>query len=161
MGLFGNIFKKAGIVIGSPATGKCIPIQEVNDPTFAEEMLGKGVAIIPESNIFVAPANGIIATAFSTGHAVGLTTDDGVELLIHVGLDTVNLNGKHFQLKVTEGQKVCKGDVLIEVDLQAVKDAGYDVTTPVIVCNSGDFKEVHAMFGKNAAQLDDILTIEK
>lgn len=142
MGIFGNILKKPEIAISSPVSGKCIRIQEVNDPTFAEEMLGAGIAVVPDNGIIRSPEDGEITTAFPTGHAVGLTTKDGVELLIHIGLDTVRLNGQFFKLCVAEGDSVKKGDILIEADLEKIKDAGYDVTTPVIICNTTDYKEI-------------------
>lgn len=142
MGLFGNLLKKPEIEIGAPVSGKCIRIQEVNDPTFAEEMLGAGIAIVLENGIIRAPEDGEITTAFPTGHAVGLTTGSGVELLIHIGLDTVQLNGQFFKLCVAEGAQVKKGDILIEADLDKIKEAGYDITSPIIICNTSDYKEI-------------------
>ena len=114
MGLF-DIFKKKddGIVLGAPMKGKCVSIREVPDPTFGEEILGKGIAIIPSDGRVYAPADGVVSTVFPTGHAVGVTTPDGAELLIHIGLDTVELKGEPFTIKVSADQNVKKGDLLI------------------------------------------------
>lgn len=141
MGFF-DAFKKKGIVIAAPMNGKCVSIKEVSDPTFSEEILGKGVAIIPADGKVYAPADGTVTTMFPTGHAFGMTTDEGVELLVHVGLDTVALKGEGFHITGQEGQKVKKGDLMMEVDLPKVKEAGYDVITPVVVCNTSDYADV-------------------
>ena len=139
MKLFDTILAKSGIIIGSPMTGKCIAVNEVNDPTFKEEILGKGVAIIPSDGKVYAPSDGKITMVFPTGHAITIITQDGVELLIHFGMDTVKLKGKYFEVKVAEGTLVKKGDLLIDVDLEAIKKEGYDVITPIVVTNSNDF----------------------
>lgn len=109
MGIFSNLFKKeSGISIGAPVAGKCVSIKEVPDPTFADEILGKGVAVIPTDGKVYAPADGVITTLFPTGHAVAMTTDDGVEILVHVGLDTVSLEGKAFTIHAQTDAKVKK-----------------------------------------------------
>lgn len=108
MGLF-DAFKKKDVVISSPMKGRCVSIKAVSDPTFSEEILGKGVAIVPKDGKVYAPADGVITTIFPTGHAVGMTTNDGVELLIHVGLDTVALKGEGFRIIGKDEQKVKKG----------------------------------------------------
>ena len=110
MGLF-DFMKKKGIELTAPAEGECVPLSQVNDPTFSEEILGKGVAVIPENGTICAPADGEVSTVFPTGHAVALTTPDGVEVLIHIGLDTVKLEGKHFSIKAQTGQKTA--DVIV------------------------------------------------
>ena len=137
--------KSDGIVIGAPVKGKAVPISEVNDPTFGEEILGKGVAIIPADGKIYAPADGRIELLFDTMHAVSMTTDDGVELLIHIGLETVTLKGEHFTAYKGNGDSVKKGELLIEADLDAVKKAGYDVNTPVVVCNTSDYQTVETV----------------
>ena len=142
MGLLDGLFKKNEVEITSPAAGRCVSIKSVPDPTFSEEILGKGVAIKPADGKFYAPVDGNISTLFPTLHAVGITTAQGVELLIHVGLDTVKLNGEHFKAHVEEGMTVKKGDLLVEADLEAIEAAGYNTITPVLICNSGDFKEI-------------------
>lgn len=160
MGLF-DVFKKKGLQVASPMKGKCVSIKEVSDPTFSGEILGKGVAVIPEDGKVYAPADGTITTMFPTGHAVGMTTDDGLELLVHVGLDTVALKGEGFRVVAEEEQKVKKGDLLIEADLEKLKAAGYDVITPVIVCNSSDYANVVGNEGKDVEPGDVIIEIEK
>lgn len=160
MGLFDGLFKKNGIVIASPAVGSCVPIQEVPDPTFGEEILGKGAAIKPSEGKFYAPADGEINTVFPTLHAIGMTTSDGAELLIHVGLDTVNLKGEHFKAYVQEGDAVKKGDLLLEADLEAIAAAGYQTITPIVVCNSADYKEIIADTGKEVTPGDTVLQIK-
>lgn len=143
MKLFQNLFgKNDGIQLAAPTDGKLVSIKEVSDPTFSEEILGKGVAIVPSDNKICAPAEGTVTTVFPTGHAAAVTTQEGVEVLIHIGLDTVKLDGKHFTIHVEEGQKVQAGDLLIEADLEKIKAEGYDIITPVIICNSDEFSEI-------------------
>lgn len=160
MKLFQNLFGKGGIQIGAPVTGKCVSIKEVSDPTFSEEILGKGAAVIPADTKFYSPAAGTVTTVFPTGHAVAVTTDEGVEVLIHIGLDTVKLDGKHFTIHAEDGQKVEKGDLLLEADLEQIKAEGYDIITPVIICNSDEFAEIQAQAG-DVAHGDTILTLKK
>ena len=148
------------IEITSPAEGKLIPIGEVQDPTFAKEILGKGAAIIPEKGVICAPFDGKVDAIFDTGHAVGLISDTGVELLIHIGIDTVNLEGKYFFPKAASGDSIKKGDVLIEFDIDAIQAAGYDVTTPVIVSNSDQYAKVEMCAVGEVTQDNTILTIQ-
>lgn len=126
----------------APVKGEVVPLTSVSDATFSSEMLGKGIAILPTDNTFYAPIKGEVVTLFNTLHAIGLRSEAGIEVLIHIGIDTVQLNGKHFKALVKQGDKVEVGDPLVEVDLNAVKNEGYDIITPVIVTNSKDFKEV-------------------
>lgn len=162
MKLFQNLFtKNGGIVIGSPAAGKLVSIKEVSDPTFSDEVLGKGAAIIPEDGRFYAPADGTISTIFPTGHAAAITSSDGVEILIHIGLDTVKLEGKHFTIHAAEGQEVKKGDLLLEADLEQINAEGYDIITPVIICNSDEFSAVEMMEPGETARGDGILKLQK
>lgn len=160
MKIFNTIFGKSGIDIGSPMSGKCIPINEVNDPTFKEELLGKGIAVIPSNGKVYAPADGKIIMVFPTGHAVNMITKDGIELLIHIGMDTVKLKGKYFTAKAKEGDSVKKGDLLIEVDIEGIEKEGYETTTPVVVTNSGDFSKIILKPGDVGAG-DDIMEIHK
>ena len=148
-------------VIGSPVRGKAVPMSEVSDPTFAQEILGKGVAVIPEEGKIYAPADGSIGMVFETLHAVSLTTPYGAEILIHVGLDTVKLNGQYFEGHVTPGDVVKKGDLLLTVDLDGVNAAGYDVITPMLICNTGDFAAVAAHTGEEVSEGDTVLTVEE
>ncbi len=124
-----------------PLKGELRPLTEVNDPTFSGEILGKGVAIIPSEGKLYAPFDGEVSMVFETKHAIGLIKED-VEMLIHVGLETVSLEGKYFTAKVQAGDKIKKGDLLIEFDLDAIAKAGYDTITPVIVSNADDFANI-------------------
>ena len=126
----------------SPVNGKVIPLTEVKDETFASEMLGTTVAVEPEDGKIVAPCDAEVLNVFDTGHAVCLTTKSGGELLIHVGVDTVKLEGKGFTKKVSDGAKVHAGDVLIEADLDTIRKAGYPATTMVILTNADQYSEV-------------------
>ena len=138
--------KDKGIEIGAPVKGKAVPISQVSDPTFGEEILGKGVAI---------------QLLFDTKHAVSMTTTEGVELLVHIGLDTVALKGEHFTAHKGNGDAVKKGDLLISVDLEAVKAAGYDVITPMVVCNTSDYQNVEAVTGSDVNPGDTVLILKK
>lgn len=126
----------------SPVKGEVVPLTSVNDATFSSEMLGKGIAVIPSDNTFYAPIKGEVVTLFNTLHAIGLRSKDGIEVLIHIGIDTVQLNGKHYKALVKQGDIVEAGDPLVQVDLEAVKKDGYDIITPIIITNSNQFKEV-------------------
>lgn len=156
-----NLFKKKEKkhVIGSPAKGKAVSLKEVNDPTFAEEMLGKGAAVIPEEGKIYAPADGEIGMVFDTLHAVSMTTDFGAEILIHIGLDTVKMKGDGFTGHVKAGNHVKKGDLLLEVDLEKVKTAGYDTITPVLVCNTPDYASVEGIQADAVNAGDDLIII--
>lgn len=160
MGLF-DALKKKEILIASPMQGSCVSIEEVSDPTFSQEILGKGVAVKPADGRVCAPADGVVSTVFPTGHAVGMTTRDNVEILIHVGLDTVKMNGEGFEIRCTDGQEVKKGELLIQADLEKISEAGYDTITPVIVCNSDDFSQIDKLTGNEVKAGDTILTLKK
>ncbi len=165
MGLFQNIFgggkKEVVIEIFAPAAGKLVPLSEVSDPTFSEGILGQGAAVIPTGNQFFSPVDGTVNTVFPTGHAAALTSSDGVEVLLHIGLDTVKLNGKHFTIHVEEGQQVKKGDLLLEADLEQIKAAGYDTITPVIVCNTEEFAEIAMAEAQDVEAGDVVLNLKK
>lgn len=128
--------------IVSPANGESVPLSEVSDAVFSQKVLGDGAAIIPEDGKIYAPVDGAVATVFETKHAIGLTSEDGLELLIHIGIDTVNLQGKYFTAHVESGQKVKKGDLLISFDQKAIQKEGYDIVTPVLVTNASDFENI-------------------
>lgn len=162
MGLF-DMFKKKeeGIVLGAPMAGKCVSIKEVPDPTFGEEILGKGIAVIPSDGHVYAPADGTISTVFPTGHAAGLTTADGAELLIHIGLDTVELKGEPFEIKVESGQSVKKGDLLIVADLDKIKAAGKQIITPMVICNSDAYAGVETFTDKEVVPGDEVIKLSK
>lgn len=160
--MFGMFKKKdERITIGAPVKGKAVSIREVSDPTFGEEILGKGIAIQPEEGNIYAPVDGEISLLFDTLHAVSITSEEGVEILVHIGLDTVALKGEHFTAHKATGDKVKKGDLLITVDLEKVKAAGYDLITPMVICNSDDFEAVEAVAGSDVAPGDNVLFITK
>lgn len=119
-----------------------MPLIHVADTTFASGLLGKGIAILPSVGEVRSPVAGRIASLFATLHAIGIESDDGVELLIHVGIDTVKLDGKFFSAHVNVGDKVNTGDRLISFDIPAIREAGFDLTTPVLISNSDDFTDV-------------------
>ena len=150
-----------GFEISAPVSGQLVDLATVNDPVFAGGMMGKGAAIEPADGTIVAPADGTITVAYATKHAYGLTTADGVEILIHIGIDTVNLDGKGFESFVKQGQTVSKGDKLGTFDAAIIKDAGYPVTTMVLVTNTNNFEQVivDTPYGNQVITTDDILTI--
>ena len=124
----------------SPLEGKLIPMTEVPDETFASKALGDGVAVIPEKGCVYAPFDGEVEMVYDTGHAIGLVREDGMEVLIHVGINTVELGGKYYTAKVSNGQKIKKGDLLLEFDMDEIAKAGYSLVTPVIVTNSDEYE---------------------
>lgn len=128
--------------IYSPLNGKLVKLENVNDDVFSKKVMGSGIAIFPESGKVCAPFDGKVNTVFPTKHAIGLTSDEGIELIIHVGLDTVELNGEGFVQHVQDNQEVKKGDLLLEVDLDFIQKKGYDITTPIIVTNSSSYIDV-------------------
>ncbi|MDO4293057.1 MAG: beta-glucoside-specific PTS transporter subunit IIABC [Eubacteriales bacterium] len=132
------------IVIDSPLEGRVIPLSEVKDDVFSQGIVGKGAAVVPEKGEVRAPQDGTVMSVFDTGHALGMTTKDGVELLIHIGLDTVELKGKFFRVHVRQGDPVKKGQLLISFDREEIQKAGYDTTTPVLVSNTADYLDVVA-----------------
>ena len=128
--------------IASPMKGKVLKLESIKDDAFASAVLGKGAAVLPEEGKVYAPADGVISTLFPTLHALGMETDEGVELLIHIGLDTVQLNGEGFEAKVSQGDRVKKGQLLVTFDKEFIESKGYCMETPVIVTNTDDFLEV-------------------
>lgn len=143
----------------SPLNGEIVPLENVNDPTFAEKLVGEGIAVIPTEGKVYAPSDATVSVIMDTYHAIGLVTDTGLELLIHVGLETVNLKGKHYNAKVQKGDKVKKGDVLLEFDIDAIKNEGYDIITPVIVVNTSDYVSIKAVDKSTTTHGDVLLTI--
>ena len=123
-------------------SGTMIPMAEVQDEAFSNCILGDGVAVEPGEGKLYAPADAEVDNLFDTHHAIGLVTEDGVEVLLHIGINTVELKGQHFTAHVAVGQKVKKGDLLISFDMEAIKAAGYLLTTPMIVCNTEDYQSV-------------------
>lgn len=153
--------KDGKITIASPVKGEVVPLESVKDATFAQHVLGQGAAVVPVEGRVVAPADATVDTVAETGHAIGLHTAEGAELLIHIGMDTVELGGKHFAVKVRQGQAVKKGDTLIDFDMDAIKKAGYELTTPVIVTNTDDYLDVVSVKQGKVSAGDSLITILK
>ena len=153
--------KKKGEVLGAPVEGEAVELSKVSDPTFGEEILGKGVAIIPSVGKVVAPIDGTIAMVFDTKHALSMTSDSGIEILIHIGLDTVTLKGEPFTAHAAAGDKVKAGDLLLEFDIEAIKAAGLDTIVPMVICNTPDYSEIQTSAGKSVKLLDEVLTVTK
>lgn len=141
----------ADLTIANPVSGEVIALSEVNDATFSSGVLGEGYAVIPTEGKVTAPFDGKVETLMDTHHALGLVSNSGIEMLIHVGLETVTLNGKYFTPKVAEGDSFKKGDVLLTFDLEAIKKEGYDTTTPVVVSNADDYAAFAPALGNASA----------
>ncbi len=156
-----NISDAKDTVLSACLNGTVVPLAEVKDEAFSSGALGDGIAIEPSDGELVAPADGEISSTFDTHHAVGLTTDDGAELLMHIGIDTVKLGGKHFTYLVKEGDKVKKGQPLIRFELDAIKAEGYPVTTPLIVCNTDEYASVTPKASGTVKQGDALLELKK
>ena len=148
-------------VVLSPIEGKAVSLKQVNDITFSEEIMGKGVAIIPTVGRAVSPVNGTVSALFETKHAIGLTADNGAEILIHIGLDTVKLGVKHFTSHVKTGDKVKAGDLLVEFDIKAIKEEGYETITPVLVTNTDSYNDVLALIDKDVKEKDELIKVVK
>ncbi|XOI98219.1 beta-glucoside-specific PTS transporter subunit IIABC [Paenibacillus polymyxa] len=145
--------------IYSPLTGKAVALSTINDPAFSTGAMGKGLAIVPEIGEVVAPVDGVITSLFPTGHAIGLTTNAGTEILIHVGINTVALKGKHFSPVVQEGDIVRQGDLLIQFDIDKIKEAGYETVTPVIVTLTQQEVDVFETNQEQVQKNDVLLTL--
>lgn len=158
MKLFQNKPKEK--VIFSPLNGQVIPLSNVKDPVFADGILGKGAAILPSEGRLVSPVNGTILNVFPTLHAIGIQSDDGLEILIHLGFDTVELEGKYFKSNISEGDKVSVGDLLIEFQVEEIKNAGYDITTPIVVTNSDQYETIEAIPEENIKAGEKLLIIK-
>ena len=144
--------------VGSPLQGRTICLSQVKDEAFAQNVLGRGLAIQPENGEVYAPFDGKIMTLFPTKHAIGLVSDHGCEVLIHVGLDTVNLNGKYFTAYVKEGDRITKGQKLLEFDLAQMKQEGYILDTPVIITNYEEYQEIAVKENQDVKAGDVLLT---
>jgi PTS system beta-glucosides-specific IIC component len=147
------------VVLSAPLTGQAIPLSKVPDEVFASGALGEGIAILPSVGKVVAPCDGTISVTMDTKHAIGLTTKDGMEILIHVGINTVELGGKFYDYKVSDGDSVKRGDVLIEFDMDGIKKAGYPLYTPVLITNSDEYESVASLAGSSLKAGDDLLQI--
>ncbi len=154
-----EIVEMAGEVIASPMTGQVIALEDVEDDVFSSKMMGDGVAILPSAEKVYAPVSGEITVTMDSNHAVGITSENGAELLIHVGIDTVEMNGEGFTSHIQKGDQVNVGDLLLEVDLQTVKDHDYDPTTMVIITNSADYADIKVTETENIAHADELLEL--
>lgn len=161
MGFFSKLFGQKMDELYAPVAGQAVPVTEVPDPTFSSGMLGNGIAIIPTDGKVCAPCNATVDMMFETGHAVSLIADCGAEILIHVGLETVGLQGKGFTVMAQNGQKVKKGDVLIQVNLDTIKEAGLNPITPMLVCNSSDYSKFETTTGKAVTGTDVVIQLAK
>lgn len=149
------------VTVKAPLVGETVMLSELKDEVFSKEIMGKGIAVLPEIGKVKAPFDGTVRAVFPTKHAIGLVSDDGVEVVIHVGVDTVELGGKYFESFVKEGQKVSEGDLMLSFDIAKIKEAGYDVTTPVVVTNSSDYLDVLECEAEKVSYEDTLLTILK
>ncbi|BCZ45119.1 PTS system beta-glucoside-specific EIIBCA component [Clostridium gelidum] len=148
------------VSISAPITGEVKAITEVEDKMFSQEVMGKGVAIVPKDGKVYAPFDGTVEALFHTNHAIGLKSEEGIELLIHIGIDTVNLEGKYFTAKTKQNEKIKKGDLLIEFDEVAIKKEGYDTTVLIVVTNSSEFKNVSPIASGQILKQEDLLIVE-
>lgn len=146
--------------IVSPLNGEAVELTSVNDPVFASEAMGKGIAIKPTDNTVYSPVDGVVQIAFDTGHAYGIKSNDGAEILIHIGIDTVSMDGKGFDQKVKANQAVKKGDVIGTFDLDEIAAAGLDSTTMIIVTNTADYAEVNSLAAGTVAKGDALLAVK-
>lgn len=152
--------KQQNFGLCSPVEGKVVNITETNDPLFKEEALGKGVGIMAASNTIVSPANGVISTFFPTKHAIGITTSEDAEVLIHVGVDTVELDGEYFEALKKQGDTVKVGDPLLLVDFKGIEEKGYDPTVMFVVTNTADYSSVNVCEGDKLTS-DVVIDIQK
>lgn len=137
-----NLFKKKAedVILYAPVNGDGVALDKVNDKMFADKVLGDGIAVIPKEEVIYAPCNGVISMVAVTKHAFGITADNGAEILVHIGFDTVSLNGEGFQIYVKQGQKVKANDQVLKVDISLMKEKQIDMTIPVVVTNSSEYE---------------------
>lgn len=148
-------------ILFSPLNGKVIPLEEVKDAAFSSGALGDGLAVLPETGELYSPINGTVVALFPTGHAIGLSTDSGVEILIHIGMDTVSLEGKGFETSVSVGDKVIRGQKLIDFDKDAIISAGYDIITPIVITNTQDVLSIKKTNKADVTNNDTLLTVKR
>jgi glucose PTS system EIICBA or EIICB component len=166
MGLFDSFKKNAKQdnfdgILKAYAKGCVVPMKDVDDETFSQEILGPGVAIEPSEGCIYAPCDGEVSLIADTKHAISISAPNDAELLIHIGLDTVELNGDGFTPHVSVGDKVKTGDKLVSFDMELIKDKGYKVTTPIIVCNHDDYKTIEPIASGEINVGEDLLKVEK
>lgn len=162
MGLFGFGKKKTTDVLSSPVIGKVQELENVADPVFAQKVMGEGFGIIPEDEKVYSPITATVTSVFKTKHAIGLKTDDGLEVMVHMGLDTVELNGEPFEIKVNEGDKIEANTLIATMNLNKVKDAGKDTVVLTIVTNTADKVEKADMVVNDVSSVnngDKVMTV--
>ncbi|KHF27672.1 PTS system beta-glucoside-specific EIIBCA component [Anoxybacillus sp. BCO1] len=143
----------------SPLKGDVIPLSNIEDGAFSSEAMGKGVAIEPMEGKVISPVNGVVTALFQTKHAICITSDEGLEILIHIGMDTVKLEGQYFTAYVKQGDVVKIGDLLVEFDINKIKEAGYEVITPIVITNSEKFLEIKTTPKRTINQHEALLEI--
>ena len=168
MGLFNKLFGKPeeapafdGNKLYAPLNGTTVPLTNVPDPTFAEGLLGDGIAIVPSDGKVYSPVDGTVETMFDTGHALCLKSCTGVEILVHVGLETVTLKGAPFTIHCKNGDTVRKGQLLLEADLDAILAAGLPIITPVLVCNNSDYTGIETVIGRAVTNDDIVISVSR
>ena len=152
--------EKGSIRITSPVEGEAIKLEDVKDEVFSSEAMGKGFAVMPTTGEVLAPEDCTVSVIFPTKHAIGLTLDSGIELLIHIGMNTVDLNGKFFEQHVQAGMHVTKGTKIVSFDKEAIEKAGYDVTVPVVVSNSNLFKSIETISNGHVDENIEVICVE-
>ena len=155
MGIF-NKYRKLVAV----CDGECMPLSQMGDEVFSSGMLGKGFMIEPKSNYFYAPCDGKIENVADSKHAYSISTDDGIDVLIHVGIDTVSLKGEHFECQVSEGQNVKQGDLILIADVNAIKKSGFEVSTAIIVTNSENLEKIDYNYGVSLGGKDTCMSFK-
>ncbi|MEY8354270.1 PTS glucose transporter subunit IIA [Lachnospiraceae bacterium 54-53] len=161
-----HLFKKKPMItpekncVYAPVSGEAKPLSKVSDQMFSKELMGKGIAIEPDSDTIYAPVSGRVTAAPGSRHAVAVTSSDGVEILVHVGINTVDLNGEYFKGYVSKGEEVQAGQKLIEFDRKRIIAAGYDVITPVIVANTDDYEEVLTVSGRHVSEMEKVIEVK-
>lgn len=146
-------------IVVSPIKGKVLNLSDIEDAAFSSGVLGQGVAIIPSDGKVVAPVNGVVTTLFPSLHAIGILSDEGVEVLIHIGLNTVQLEGRGFEACIKQGDRITKGQTILKFDIDVIKEAGYSVVTPIVVTNSSQFLDVVQTESKNIELEDNLITV--
>ncbi|WP_156291298.1 PTS sugar transporter subunit IIA [Oceanobacillus salinisoli] len=165
--MFGKLFKKkeenvADVSLAAPVNGELVALEDVPDPVFAQKMMGDGVAVDPADGVIVSPVDGKVVQVFPTKHAVGILAANGAEILIHIGLETVSLDGEGFTAHVGEGDKVKQGDKLIEFDMDIIREKAKSTVTPVIITNTDDMSEIKVKEKqKVTAGQDEIIFVRK
>lgn len=151
--------KEKELIIKAPVDGEIVEIASVPDDVFSQKLVGDGVAIDPKDNTFYSPVDGVITTIFPTKHAIGITTCEGIELMLHIGIETVHLNGEGFELYVNEGEKVKTGDKLLKIDIDCLRAKAKSLISPVIITNVDKVKKINISRGMAAAGHTVIMTV--